>query len=136
MTDLPAREALAEVARVRRRIRSLRWWHVAAGLVTAVSLTVYYVAMAAWPDEVDVFVLPWLAVTAGILLLIRWRMRAVPREAARLEEKAVWISVGLALVTIAVNNLLLPPGLSVWIVLTGVLPALPFLYAAWRVGRR
>ncbi|HEY1180353.1 MAG TPA: hypothetical protein VGF17_29710, partial [Phytomonospora sp.] len=90
----------------------------------------------AWPDDVGDYVLPWLAVTMGVLLLMKWRMRAVPREAARLEERAVWISLGLALVTIAVNNLLLPPGFSVWIVLTGMLPALPFLHAAWRVGRR
>lgn len=136
MTELPAREALAEVDRVRRRIRSRRWWHVASGLVTAVFLTVYYIAMAAWPDQVDVFVLPAMAVVFAILLLIQWRMRAVPREAARLEENTVWVSLGLALVTIGLNSFVLPEGLSVWIVLTGVLPALPFLYMAWRVGRR
>lgn len=136
MTELPAHDALAEVERVRRRIRSRRWWHVASGLVTAVFLTAYYIAMAAWPEQADDFVLPAMGAVFVILLLMQWRMRAVPREAARLEENTVWVSLGLALVTIALNAFVLPEGLSVWIILTGVLPALPFLYLAWRVGRR
>lgn len=136
MSELNARTALSEVDRVRRRIRARRWWHVASALVMTVALTAYYIAMASWPRRVDDYVLPGVLVTVAVLGFIGWRIRSVDPRAQRLETPAVLVSLALALVTIAVNRFLLPEGLSAGTVLTGLLPGLPFLYLAWRVGRR
>lgn len=128
-------EVLGEVFRVRERIRARRWWYVAESLVMASSLTVFYIAIHAWPDLVATWLLTGLVVVTGVLALMQRHRRSVPTPARKWEGRAMLLSFGLVLVCLPVYRFLLPEGLSLWLALVGLLPGLPFAVLAWRVGR-
>ena len=73
-------------------------------------------------------------VVGAILALLMWGGRTIPTAAIAASNRVVLISAVLMVVTLLLNRLL-PVGFSGWVVLTGLLPALPFLYLAWRVAR-
>lgn len=132
--DPDPRETLSEVARVRERIRSRRWWYVAESLVMASTLTVFYVALHAWPDLVDRWFLAGVVLVTGVLALLEWRRRSVPTPARKWENRSMLISFGLVLVLVPIYRFLLPDGFSLWLLAAGVLPGLPFAALAWRVS--
>src|SRR5699024_4961816 len=134
-SDPESVEVLGEVARVREQIRARRWWYVAESLVMASSLTVFYVAVHAWPDLVATWLLAAAAIVTGLLALLQRHRRSVPTPAKKWENRTLWISFGLVLVCLPIYRFLLPDGLSLWVVLVGLLPGLPFAVLAWRVSR-
>lgn len=129
------RTALSEITRVREQIRARRWWYVAESLVMASSLTVFYVAIHAWPDLVATWLLLGAVIVTGVLALLQRHRRSLPAPAQKLEARALWISLGLVLLCLPVYRFLLPDGFSLWTVVVGVLPGLPFAVLAWKVSR-
>jgi peptidoglycan/LPS O-acetylase OafA/YrhL len=137
MSELDPRVAWQEIDRVDRRVRRGRWWRVAAALFMAAFLATFYIGLKAYPDTADDLVLPGMLLALAILGLIGWRQRVADRDGKREEERTTWASLGLAVVTIGLNALVLPDnGLTLWVVLAGLLPAVPFAVLAWRIARR
>ncbi|MEU0465583.1 hypothetical protein ABZ215_16405 [Amycolatopsis sp. NPDC006131] len=134
--ELDPREALDTIDRVGRRVRRERWWYVAATAVMAVFTAACYIGLIAAPAAVGDLVLPGVLVVVVLTGLIGLRLRVIDRAAARLENAAVWASVGLAVPTMLLDKFLVPEGFTPWAVPAGVLPALPFIVLAWRVARR
>ncbi|GAA5210787.1 MULTISPECIES: hypothetical protein [Microbacterium] len=129
-----AAEALSSADAAARRIRSRRGWYIAGTLVMAVALAAFSIALASWPDRLADLIIPGLLVVGAILALLAWSGRTIPTAAVAVSNRVVFISAALMVVTLLLNRLL-PAGFSGWVVLTGLLPALPFLYLAWRVAR-
>ena len=134
--DIDPRAALSEIDRVDRRVRRDRWWPVAAALTMAAFTAAFYIGLTAFPGSADDFVLPGVLVVMAILMLITFRRRVVDRGDHRREERTIWASIGLAVVTIVLNRFVVPDGLTPWVVLVGLLPALPFMVLAWRIAHR
>jgi len=131
------RNAFEEIRRVDRRVRVNRRWYVLSSVVMAVALAAFYIGLKAFPGTANDLVLPWLLGTVAVLGLLGWQSRrAVDRVYGRWGERAALASLGLAIVTIVLNNTVVPDGLSVWTVLLGLLPAIPFLVLAWGVARQ
>lgn len=130
-----AQEALAAAGTASRRIRARRWWYVTAALVMAAVLAAFSIALASWPDRLAEVIVPGLLVIGAILAVLARCGRTVPAAAGSATNIAISVSAGLMVVTMLLNRLLLPEGFSIWLILTGVLPALPFVHLAWRVGR-
>lgn len=133
--DPEAGAALTEIARVQGHVRARRWWYVAESLVVATSLTIFYVAIHSWPDLVATWLLTGVVVVTGILALLQRHRRSVPTPAKKAEARALWVSAGLVLVCLPIYRFLLPDGFSLWVLLVGTLPGLPFAVLAWRVSR-
>jgi len=129
-----AAEALSSADAAARRIRSRRGWYIAGTLVMAVALAAFSIALASWPDRLADLIIPGLLVVGAILALLAWSGRTIPTAAVAVSNRVVFISATLMVVTLLLNRLL-PAGFSGCVVLTGLLPALPFLYLAWRVAR-
>ncbi|OJU39162.1 MAG: hypothetical protein BGN97_02290 [Microbacterium sp. 69-10] len=129
-----AAEALSAADAATRRIRSRRGWYIAGALVMAVTLSAFSIALASWPDRLADMIVPGVLVVGAILALLMWGGRTIPTAAIAASNRVVLISAVLMVVTLLLNRLL-PVGFSGWVVLTGLLPALPFLYLAWRVAR-
>ena len=129
-----AAEALSSADAAARHIRSRRGWYIAGTLVMAVALAAFSIALASWPDRLADLIIPGLLVVGAILALLAWSGRTIPTAAVAVSNRVVFISAALMVVTLLLNRLL-PAGFSGWVVLTGLLPALPFLYLAWRVAR-
>jgi hypothetical protein len=137
MNEIDPRTALQEIDRVDRRVRRGRWWQVASALLAAVFLATFYIGLKAYPGTANGLVIPGFLVAFAVLGLIAWRRRVADRGDRRQEENAAWASMGLALITIGLNAFVLPDdGLTLWVVLVGLLPALPFAFLAWRIARR
>jgi hypothetical protein len=136
MTEIDPRTALEEIDRVDRRVRRGRWWQVASALVMMFFSAVFYIGLKAYPGTADNLVLPVILLTFTLVSLIAWRQRVAGKDDKRLEQKAGWVSLGLAAVTVTLNWWVLPDGLSVWTVLAGLLPAIPFAVLAWRFASR
>lgn len=101
----------------------------------AVVLAAFIVALAAWPDQLAEIIIPGLLAVGAILVLLAWSGRTMPTAAMAWTNRTVYLSAGLLVVALALIRFALPDGFSAWAVLTGMLPALPFLHLAWRVGR-
>lgn len=129
-----AAEAFSSADAAARRIRSRRGWYIAGTLVMAVALAAFSIALASWPDRLADLIIPGLLVVGAILALLAWSGRTIPTAAVAVSNRVVFISAALMVVTLLLNRLL-PAGFSGWVILTGLLPALPFLYLAWRVAR-
>jgi hypothetical protein len=127
--------ALDAIDRAGQRVRRQRWWYVCAALVMAGFTAAFYIGMAAFPATVDALVLPGVLLVAAVTGLIGLRQRMVDRVAGRWENALMWASVGLALPTLALIRFVVPDGFTIWAVLVGVLPAVPFAVLAWRVAR-
>ena len=135
MTEIDPHTALQEIDRVDRRVRRGRWWQVASALVMMFFSAAFYIGLKAFPGTAENLVLPVILLVFTLISLIAWRQRVVDRGDKRLEERTAWISLGLAAVTVALNAFVVPDGLSVWVVLAGLLPAIPFAVLAWRFAR-
>ncbi|MCT1479105.1 hypothetical protein [Microbacterium sp. p3-SID336] len=129
-----AAEALRSADAAAGRIRSRRRWYVAGALVMAATLATFTIALAAWPDRLAAVIVPGLLSVAAILALLGWSGRTIPTAATAITNRVMLVSAALMVVTLVLNRLL-PAGFSGWLILTGLLPALPFLYLAWRVAR-
>lgn len=129
-------EALNEIHRMNQRVRRARWSYVLTAMIMAVYTAGMYIGVKSFPHTVPAFVLPWLLLTGGLLALIAFRRRVVDRDARRIEERVAYLSMGLGLVAIILNMFVVPDGFTVWSVLVGLLPAVPFLVRAWQVARR
>lgn len=137
MTELDPRDALREIDRVDQRVRRGRWWQVAYALVCAVFFASFYIGLKAYPGTAENLVLPAMLLVVAILWLLSLRRRVVDKDDKRLGEKAGWVSLGLAAITVVLNAFVVPNnGLTVWVVLVGLLPAIPFVVLAWRFARR
>jgi hypothetical protein len=133
--SLDPEAAAAEMARVDGKVRRSRWWHVTGAVIMAVFTFAFYTTTTAWPETIWTFGLPTLLVTSAMLAFVGWRRRAIDRTARRLEEPAVWASLGLAVVTITLKFFLRPEGLTPLVIVMGALPAIPFVVVAWRIAR-
>ncbi|HWU29652.1 MAG TPA: hypothetical protein VN041_11260 [Microbacterium sp.] len=129
-----AAEALSSADATAGRIRSRRRWYIAGTLVMAAALATFSIALASWPDRLADVIIPGLLIVLAILALLAWSGRTIPEAATKATNRVVLISAVMMIVTLLLNRLL-PVGFSGWVVLTGLLPALPFLYLAWRVAR-
>lgn len=118
-----------------RRTRSHHRWYIVGALVMAATLTAFTIALAAWPEPLAAVVVPGLLVVGAILAVLARLGRAVPAEATAWIGRTLWLSAGLMLVALLLIRLVLPPGISVWVGLAGLLPALPFLQLARRLNR-
>lgn len=129
-----AAEALSSADAAAGRVRSRRHWYTAGALVMAAAMLTFNVALAAWPDRLANVIVPGLVLVLAILALLAWSGRTVPTAATATTNRVMLVSAVLMITTLLLNRLL-PAGFSGWVVLTGLLPALPFLYLAWRVAR-
>jgi hypothetical protein len=91
----------------------------------ALFTSAFYTATTAYPQATAAFVLPALIAASAMLAFIGWRRRAIDRTARRLEEPAVWASLALAAVTIALKYLFEPQGLTPLVVVIGGLGGVP-----------
>lgn len=130
-----AEEALETVDVAARRIRVRRAWYIAGALVMAAALAVVNIVLASWPERLADVIVPGLLVVVAILAAFAWFGRGVLAAGAVSTNRAVYLSAVLMVVTFLLNRLLIPEGFSGWVVLTGLLPALPFIALAWRAGR-
>ncbi|HLS16152.1 MAG TPA: hypothetical protein VK095_16720 [Beutenbergiaceae bacterium] len=130
-----AQAALSELTRAYGQVHARRWWYVAMALVMAISLSAFYVGILMSPDVVDRWIVPGAVIVVGVLTLLQWRARSLPESAKALENRVVWISLGLVVVLVLIS-LVLPDDLSPWFGAFGVLPAVPWAALAWRVSRR
>ena len=130
-----AAEALAAADAVGRRIRSRRRWYVVGALVMAATLTAFTVALASWPERLAEVIVPGLVVVGATLALFAWCGRTVPAAATAATQRALFLGALLLVVALLLIRLVLPEGFSGWVVLVGLLPALPFLDLARRVSR-
>lgn len=129
-----AAEALSSADAAAGRIRSHRRWYIAGALVMAATLAAFSVALAWWPDRLAEVIIPGLLIALAVLAVLSWSGRTIPESATKATNRVILISAVMMIVTLLLNRLL-PVGFSGWVVLTGLLPALPFLYLAWRVAR-
>lgn len=136
MTGIEPQAALQEIDRVDRRVRRSRWWRIAAAVIMGVFTAAFYIGLKAYPGTADDYVLPGLLLVLALLGLVALGRRVAGRDDRRQEERVVWASLGLAVVTIVLNRFLVPSGLNAWVVLTGLLPAVPFAVLAWRIAKR
>lgn len=134
-TSPTADEALRRADAVARRVRSHRRWYIAGTLVMGVVVAAFTTASIAWPERLAEVVIPGLVVVALILAALTWSGRTVPTAATGLSNRMIYLSAGLLLAALLLDRFALPEGFSVWAVVLGILPALPFLYLAWRVSR-
>lgn len=129
-----AAASLAAADDIARRIRSHRRWYIVGALVMAIALAAFTIALASWPDQLAEVIIPGILVIGGILALLAWRGRTVP-AAASTANRVVYVSAGLMVVAFLLNRFILPSGFTGWSLLVGLLPAVPFVYLAWRVAR-
>lgn len=130
-----AADALDQAGDVTRRIRSRRHWYSTGALVMAAVVAAFMVALASWPARLADVIIPGMLVVAAILAVLAWRGRTIPTASGVSANRVIYLSAGLMVVTMVLNRLLLPDGFSPWVIVTGLLPALPFIYLAWRVSR-
>lgn len=130
-----AAEVLELTDTVARRIRSHRRWYIAGALVMATALIAFTIALGSWPEHLAEVIIPGLVAVGAILAVLGWCGRTVPATATVWTNRMMYLSAGLTVVALLLIRLVLPEGFSAWIVLTGLLPGLPFLYLAWRVSR-
>lgn len=112
-----------------------RWWYLAAALIMAIALAAFYVGIKAFPQSTGGYVLPGALVTVLLAAGAGYRVKVLNSRMARHERTALIAAAALSVVTILLHQFAVPDGLSVWTVLTGVLPALPFVVLAWRSQR-
>lgn len=128
--------ASAEIDRAAARVRRARWWYVAASAVMAVYSAAFYIGLMAYPERLEDLVIPGLLLVMAVLGFMCWRQRMVSRGTSRVETAVIVSSVCLGAVAAVANQSAIPEGLTVWAVLVGVLPGLPFAWLAWRAARR
>lgn len=134
-SEMDPRAALETIDRSSRRVRRERWWYVAAALLMAGFTAAFYIGLTAFPATVGDLVLPGALLVAAFAGFIGLRQRMVARVANRMENVVIWVSVGLAVPTMVLSRFVVPDGFTLWAVLVGVLPAVPFAVLAWRVAR-
>lgn len=130
-----ASESLEIAETMSRRIRARRGWYIVGALVMAVVLAAFVVALAAWPEHLAQVIVPGLILVGAILAVLGWSGRTMPAATVTATNRVVGASAVLLLVALLLIRFVLPEGFSVWTALIGALPALPFLYLAWRAGR-
>lgn len=112
-----------------------RWWYFAATVIMAIAVAAFYVGIKASAQTPAGYIVPGVVVSALLLGAWGYRMRIVDTAMARHERSALLAAAALSVVTILLHAIAVPDGLSTWTVLTGVLPALPFLLVAGRSQR-
>jgi len=113
-------------------VQAGRWWYFAAAVVMAIALGAFYVGLKAYATA---YVLPALLVTVLLAAGCVYRLRVTDSPLAHHERTALGAGAALSVVTILLHAFAVPDGLSAWTVVTGVLPALPFLLLAWQSQR-
>ncbi|MGH3469600.1 MAG: hypothetical protein ACRDQF_17920 [Thermocrispum sp.] len=116
-------------------MRAYRWWYFAAAVIMAIALAAFYVGVKAYPQSFGGSVLPGLLVTVLLLAGCLYRLRVTDTAMASAERLALAAAAALSVVTVLLQAFAVADGLSVWTVITGVLPALPFLLLAWQAQR-
>src|SRR5690606_36607643 len=117
------------------RVHAYRWWYFAAAVIMAIAVAAFYIAVQAYPDSLGGAAWPGLLVSVLLLAGAVFRLRVTDSPMARAERAALAAAAGLSLLTVALQAFVLADGLSVWAVVVGALPALPFLPLAWQAER-
>lgn len=126
--------ALRRMDVIDRRTRATARWPAVCWLVLAVAFPVFLIGERVATGPV-LRVVEWLPLAAVIAVLaIATTRRAESRIATRLSLPAGAACVGLALACMVAKWTVLPDGYSPGLVVLGVLPALPCVYAAVRTG--
>ncbi|WP_028849975.1 hypothetical protein [Thermocrispum municipale] len=116
-------------------MHAYRWWYFAAAVIMAIAVAAFYIAVQAYPDSLGGAAWPGLLVSVLLLAGAVFRLRVTDSPMARAERAALAAAAGLSLLTVALQAFVLADGLSVWAVVVGALPALPFLPLAWQAER-
>ena len=141
--NLPPNEAVSEIHRVEKRVRSSRQWYISSMLTLGI-FTIAFYALIGWaPIRSIPFPLFSLISFAPLLLyfiLLYIRKSHPPtfgRGLRKLEMRLGNIFVLLMLTASAIDVFLLKPYQgTVWVAFTGILPALPCFYGVWKVSRK
>lgn len=132
--SLTPSDALDSAAAIDARSRRNGRWPAWVWLVLGVTMPVHLIGSPLVPDgwpRVVVGFLPLAVAVIGILYSAR------QRAASRLVARLVWpVTAGFVLLTFAallLQNVVVPEGEVTGLVLSGLLPAIPCFYGAWRV---
>lgn len=135
--------AVSEIHRVEKHVRTSRRWYISSILILGI-FTIAFFALVGWVPARSA---PWYLfllvsfvpiLTYFILLAIQKSHPSTSgRELRKLEIRLGNIFLLLMLTTIAIDFFLLKPYQgTVWAAFTGILPALPCFYGAWKVSRK
>ncbi|MBB6731164.1 hypothetical protein [Cohnella zeiphila] len=131
-----ARNALAEIKRLERRVKlggqGTGWLWFAMGAAIAAFGVLAPPVTTGWPANAAAAAIPVLGL---ITLFFAARQRVVSQVYGRLKLPITWIFCGLVAADVMFRLWTQPDRLTVWVVILGVLPALPAWYGAWRVWR-
>lgn len=131
-----AAAALGEVRRIDRRARSSGRWHGWLWLAIGVMTPTFFISV--YSDSGDFGLAVAVAFMVAGLVLWFWESRrpVLGREGARIDKPLTWIYVALMTLVSILATTVLPDGFSVWLLLAGMVPAVPCLIGAWLVFRR
>lgn len=126
--------ALGNAAEVDAKARQAARWPAWLWLAMAATMAVHLIGSPlmpdGWPRTVVEF-LPLVFAVCGIVY------SALQRAESKLLIRLVWpvtgVFVVLVLAAVLLQNFVLPEGSVPGIVITGLLPAIPCVYGAWRV---
>lgn len=131
-----ATESGADGARAVDKVRANHWWYAATCLIMAIAVAAYYVGLKAFPVGPGGYLVPAVMVPVLLAAGCAYRLKVSDTVTARLELITLGTAAWLSVVTIVLHTLLLADGLTVWTVLAGVLPGLPFVWLASRTRRK
>lgn len=121
----------AEVdAKARRAARWPAWVWLAMAATMAVHLIGSPLVPDGWP-RVVVGLLPLVFAVAGVIYSAR--QQATSKLLSRLVWPVTGVFVALVFAAVFLQNFVFPEGAVLWIVVTGLLPAIPCVYGACRV---
>lgn len=141
--NLRPNAAVSEIHRVEERVRTSRQWYISSMLTLGI-FTIAFFALVGWVPARST---PWylFALISFVPILIYFILLAIRkshpptsgRELRKLEIRLGYIFVLLMLTAIAIDFFLLKPYQgTVLAAFTGILPALPCFYGAWKVSRK
>jgi hypothetical protein len=132
------RLALDEIGRMDRRVRAKSAWYGVFCLIISISAAAYVIVshlLGAGHVAVLWLILGTLLVLGAIYWVHGRRQHVVSRAQAHLDLPMGIGTIGLMGVALALRGVFVPDGLSLWLALVALLPAIPCLVGAWKVLR-
>lgn len=126
--------ALGNATEVDAKARRVARWPAWVWLAMAVTMAVHLIGSPLVPDgwpRVVVGLLPLVFAVSGIIYSAR--QQATSRLLSRLVWPVTGAFVVLVFAAVLLQNVVFPQGAVPGIVLSGLLPAIPCVYGAWRV---
>ncbi|MCJ8014161.1 hypothetical protein MUG84_20830 [Paenibacillus sp. KQZ6P-2] len=134
--NIDVQGALTEIKRLEREVRLrghwIGWLWFMMGVVIAAFGVLAPPVTTGWLQYVVTLAVPVLGIFA---LFFAARQQVVSRVNQWIQYPVTWIFCGFVLVDVIFRLSMHPDHLSIWVVILGVLPAIPCWYAAWRVWR-